>query len=97
VVIEIVLAFLAVCLVALAGTVIGPARRKESPTRLPPGFTVVERRAGAGGSPPAGRGRSPDATGFTFTISANPTAICRLTGRPVQDCGCEKHQGRNTS
>jgi hypothetical protein len=32
--------------------------------------------------------------GFRYVISDNPTAICKLTGRRVRDCTCDKHKGK---
>jgi hypothetical protein len=65
------------------------------------GFNVLhaatDRRPAA--SPRGGRtargGPPPGAAGFAFVVSGNPTAICKLTGRQVRDCACDKHRGRD--
>jgi hypothetical protein len=64
-----------------------------------PGFTVLRRTNGhaplrppsrkpSGPAPRSGRG------GFNYVVNANPTAICKLTGKQASDCGCDVHKGK---
>lgn len=68
--------------------------------RTDPGFAVRDvstgrrQKAQPGSGRTARRGPSAGAVGFSFVVSDNPTAICKLTGRPVGTCACDKHQGR---
>ena len=68
-----------------------------------PGFAVRHGAAGRrqnarpGNGRPVRHGPPAGAPGFSFVVTDNPTAICKLTGRQVGQCSCEKHRRKGTS
>jgi hypothetical protein len=78
----------------------GPAF-KVQPKSGDHGFTVLRQTKGnAATRPPARKQAAPPraprtgAGGFTYVVNANPTAICKLTGEQVGNCGCDLHRGK---
>jgi hypothetical protein len=82
-----------------------PARRtavrQKASTSLKPTFTVIS----VTGQHPRLENRpirltrspkpSPGPRGFaTVDITDNPTGICKLTGKQVKDCACDRHKTR---
>lgn len=71
------------------------------PRSADPGFTVISvTEPHKPVFPPAQQNffasaASPPAADFTLVeVVANPTAICKLTGKQVGKCTCERHKGK---
>jgi len=68
-----------------------------------PGFAVRHGTAGRRQNARPGGGRTvrhgplAGAPGFSFVVTDNPTAVCKLTGRQVGQCSCAKHRRKGTS
>lgn len=67
-------------------------------TYLDPGFTIVSRTAGH--TRPFKGNERPRVPGphvgdfYAVEVSENPTAICKLTGKEVNQCTCDKHKAK---
>lgn len=62
-----------------------------------PGFIVRSRprpRPGARQDPLSPKPTAASPTGFTYVeVNQNMNAICKFNGRPVGECGCDRHKG----